>query len=63
MNSALIVAGVLVIVFALLLFSRADLRRGATARDDLAEARKAEKLRKLAEQAEALARAENEKLR
>ena len=63
MSSLLIMAGVLIIVFALLLWSRADLRRGATARDDLAEARKAERLRKLAEQAEALARSENEKLR
>lgn len=63
MTSALVVAGVLLIVFALLLWSRADLRRGAVARDDLEEARRARKLEDKAAEAEALARAENEKLR
>lgn len=63
MSGLYVLLGVLLVIVALLLFMRRDLRRSATARDDLAEARKAADLETKAAQAEALARAKNEELK
>lgn len=56
-------AGVVLFVVGLLVWLRHDLRSGAAAEDDLAEARAAEKMRRRAEAAEAKAREKNQELR
>lgn len=63
MTGLYILLGTLIVTILLLLWMRADLRRSATAKDDLAEARKAEGLTQRAERAEAEQRARDEGLR
>lgn len=63
MTGLLILGGVLAVVLGLLVWMRSDLRRGATARDDLREARLAERMRRKAERAAQRERSKNEGLR
>lgn len=63
MTGLYVLVGVLGIAVALLLWMRADLKRSATARDDLAERKEADRAKAEADKAVAEARKRNEGLR